>query len=84
MPIPEELKKLLESEDYRLIKDLYDERHTMGDNADKKTVSVTYVRLVCTGERTTQRKNTQADEIILIAKKYLKHKRDFRLNIQAI
>lgn len=84
MNIPAELKNLLEGADYALIKDIYDERHRTGDKPDNRTVSTRYVKMVCDGERVTQRKGTQADEIILIATKYLKHKRDFRLNIQAI
>lgn len=84
---PKDIKNLVEYldyGDYSLIKDLYDERHRMGNKPDNKTVSRQYVKMVLSGERTTIRKGTAADEILLIATKYLKHKRDFRLNIQAI
>jgi len=76
--IDEDLKKLISYGDYALIKEIYDERHTLGSDPDYKTVSEKYVSLVIQGLRTTQREGTAADEILMIAKRYLENKRDYR------
>lgn len=84
MIIPEDLKKLISYGDYTLIKEMYDERHAQGIDPDYKTVSEEYVRMVVKGERTTQREGTAADEILMLANRYLEHKRNYREDLLTV
>lgn len=74
MGISEELKKQLRNGDYLLIAEMYKERHEL--TGDYKTVTATYVKMVIDGERAAK-PNTAAEEIMLIADKFLKHRREF-------
>lgn len=74
MGIADELKKLIRIGDYTLIAEMYKERHDM--LGDFKTVSSQYVQMVVEGERDAN-PGTAAEEILMIAQKYLEHKREF-------
>lgn len=74
MNISEDLKKLLRNGDYTLIAELFKERHETA--GDYRTVSSKYVQMVIEGERPAT-PGTAAEEIMLIAQKYLEHKRNF-------
>jgi hypothetical protein len=76
MSIPAELKKQIRRGDYTLIQELYEEIHSMGDDADHKTVSIEYIRLVL-GEHRPAEPGTMAEEIEAIAKKLLEHRQNF-------
>lgn len=78
MGIPEDLKQYITDGDYQYIADLFAERHQLA--GDCKTVHREYVRKVLLGMRPAA-EGTAAEEIMLIAIKYLKHKRDFRETI---
>lgn len=78
MGIPEDLKQHITDGDYQYIADLYIERHQL--IGDYRTVSREYVRRVLQGTRAAN-EGTMAEEIMCIAIKYLKHKRDFRETI---
>jgi len=74
MEIPQELKKHISIGDYTLIAEMYKERHILLD--DYRTVSSKYVQMVIDGTRPPS-PGTAAEEIMMIATKYLEHKRNF-------
>ena len=74
MEIPEELKKLIRIGDYTLIAEMYKERHVVLE--DYRTISSKYVQMVIEGDRPAS-PGTAAEEIMMIATKYLEHKRNF-------
>lgn len=74
MAIAEELKKLIRVGDYTMIAEMYKERHDI--LGDFKTVSSYYVQMVIDGVRDAN-PGTAAEEILMIATKYLEHKREF-------
>lgn len=76
MTIPEELKKLIRWGDYKLIAEMYKERHATGYDADYRTVSTKYVQMVIDGDRDVT-PGKASEEIIDIATRYLEHKRNF-------
>ena len=77
MIISDDLKKLITYGDHTLIAELYADRHTRWPRQDYRTVSSKYVEMVISGDRPAS-EGTAAEEIMMIATKYLEHKRDFR------
>jgi hypothetical protein len=73
MGIPDELKKHLSSGEYTLIAEMYKARHDM--LGDFKTVTSAYVQMVIDGKREAN-DGTAAHEILEIATKYLKNKKN--------
>jgi hypothetical protein len=80
MEISDDLKQSISYGDYTLIAELYADRHTREPRKDFKTVSKQYVEMVVSGDRPAK-EGTAAEEIMIIAIKYLQHKRDFRETI---
>lgn len=74
MEIPEELKNMIRNGDYTMIAEMYNERHERSE--DYRTVSVQYVKMVLDGVRPV-RPGLASEEILMIAIKYLEHRRNF-------
>lgn len=74
MGIAEDLKKLIEHGDWKILADLFNKTHS-------KSITAGYVQKVVRGSRAAN-EGTTAAEILPFVEKYLKNKQEFRAKLE--